>query len=264
MGLFKSFIFTSEQDALPELVFFMAAIIQTGFPGYSAVNNTSGGPSAVKSAGRVTNVEQHDAALAAERSGKLNLTQFGLIKLPREVLILQDEKDAKIKGTRLGDQVQSSSKADLDEERTLTRAADSDNPLKIDPLKPRKEKVDADERKAKEQNSQNGSENAKVNKEADTTKKMDVPETAKKEINQQDVAAFAELVKSHAAPEKGRSEKTRSDDLRRAATEAKSEDREEAVAAPQPSVVGSPTVVYATVQNAADNTGGGENLSVLA
>lgn len=102
----------------------MAAITQAAFPAYSATNNYSGAHTAVKSSGRVMNTEQHDAALAQERAGRFGLTQFGLVKLPREVLFLQNEMETRVKATRQGDQIQKSKETDSDNDRTLKSVED--------------------------------------------------------------------------------------------------------------------------------------------
>lgn len=237
----------------------MASIVQSGYPGYSAVNNYSSQHNAVKSSGRVTNTEQHDAAIALEKSGRLNLSQFGFINLPREVLFLQDERDVKVKATRLGDQVQSSSKSDLDEERSLKNleGGEDENSQRVDPIKPRKERTSADGREVKKDAAGLVQDN---DEQQANTKKLDVRDVSKKDINQKDVAAFAEQIK-RAAPSENRETNAprRSEDRRRAQTEHSKTD-----SAPRYSVVGSPSHVYRSVQATAEGDSSGQNLSVLA
>ncbi|HVY13292.1 MAG TPA: hypothetical protein VHB73_06995 [Alphaproteobacteria bacterium] len=103
----------------------MAALINTVYPSYNNTANYSGVGSAVKSAGAVINPEQYQTVLGLEREGRLGLSQFGLIKLPREVLFLQDERGAKVRGTRQGDQVASSTQSDMDEDRLASKVQDA-------------------------------------------------------------------------------------------------------------------------------------------
>lgn len=245
----------------------MAALIQTGYPGYSAVNNTSAAPHAVKSAGRVNNAEQHEAVIATERAGKLNLTQFGLIKIPREVLFLQDESSAKVKNTLKGDQVQSSSKSDLDEERSLERAGEKDEDalLHLDPLKPRREKTDTPLRQDSGTKKAEDPFLTEKNAHETDTKKLDVREVTTKDASQQTATDFAAFAEAEGAQEAARQHKADHDDEWRDSpitdrVPARTETHEPARA----SVVGTPNVVYQTVQDAAGANTSGQNLSVLA
>lgn len=97
------------------------SFISTVYPSYNNVTNYSGEHAAIKSAGTVHNGEQAQSLSALERAGHLGLTQFGLLRLPREVLFLQEERNAKVKTTKEGDEVASSNKSDLDEGRDLNK-----------------------------------------------------------------------------------------------------------------------------------------------
>jgi hypothetical protein len=95
----------------------MALPINAVFPAYANSSNYSGVNGAVHSAGLVNNVEQAEAVASAQRDGRLGLSQFAFIKIPREVLFLQDEKTAKLKSSS----VASSTKSDFDDERLLNK-----------------------------------------------------------------------------------------------------------------------------------------------
>ncbi|MBI3419048.1 MAG: hypothetical protein HY053_02810 [Proteobacteria bacterium] len=107
----------------------MTALINTVYPSYSNTANYSGTNAAVNSAGAVTNAEHYDTIIGLEREGQLGLSQFGLVKLPREVLFLQDERGAKVKATKQGDQVSSSTRSDLDEDRLIDKVKNGSDPL---------------------------------------------------------------------------------------------------------------------------------------
>jgi hypothetical protein len=102
----------------------MAALINAVYPSFNNTANYSGVNSAIQSAGLVSNPEHHDTVLGLERTGQLGLSQFGLIRLPREVLMLQDDRGAKLKAP----QVSSSTQSDLDEQRTLDKVDDGTTP----------------------------------------------------------------------------------------------------------------------------------------
>jgi hypothetical protein len=95
----------------------MTLPVNTVFPTYNNTSNYTGVNSAIRSAGLVSNPEQAEAVASAERDGRLGLSQFAFIKIPREVLFLQDERGAKLKSSA----VASSTKSDLDEQRLLSK-----------------------------------------------------------------------------------------------------------------------------------------------
>src|SRR5215475_3245630 len=101
----------------------MALPINAVYPSYVDTSNFSGVNAAVRSAGLVSNVEQAEAVASAQRDGRLGLSQFAFLKVPREVLFLQDEKGAKLKSSS----VSSSSRSDMDEGRLLSKVEDPKN-----------------------------------------------------------------------------------------------------------------------------------------
>ncbi len=212
----------------------MAAIINTVFPSFAAVGNYSGVNSGVRSAGIVQNIEQRDTIINLERQGKLGLTQFGLIKLPREVLILQDERDAKVRATRNGDQVTSSSKSDFDEGRTLDRVEDAENiEHRVEAIKARQERSERNNNgvQAKAENAQQAQAKAAEIDNRDPRTRAPAPPAETRRTEE-----FAGL-----AAQRG--------------TEARSEGaapakKREETRANRPTLAGPPSDVYAAVQEA--------------
>jgi hypothetical protein len=100
-------------------IFFMAVPV-TVYPSYSDPTNYSGVTSAVRSGGLITNPEHNEAVMALERTGRLGMTVFGLVQLPREVLMLQDERSAKTKAPT----VSSTTRTTSDEDRLLSKVDD--------------------------------------------------------------------------------------------------------------------------------------------
>ncbi len=99
----------------------MAALIHSYFPVYNDVANYTGTGTAIRSAGIVGNAEQAATIAALQHGGGLPLSQFSLTKLPRNVLFLETEKSAKVKTSREGGEVTSTSQSDLDEDRALNK-----------------------------------------------------------------------------------------------------------------------------------------------
>jgi hypothetical protein len=108
----------------------MAALTNTVYPSYADPTNYSGANSVVRSGGLVTNPDQHEAVMALERTGRLGMTIFGLVQLPREVLMLQDERGAKTKAPNVSSATQTTS----DEDRLLSKVDDgTTTPAPISP-----------------------------------------------------------------------------------------------------------------------------------
>lgn len=207
----------------------MAAIINTVYPSYNNVSNYSGVNSAIRSAGVVRNIDQQQAILGLEREGRLGLSQFGLIKLPRDVLMLQDEREAKVRTTRQGDQVTSSSQSDLDEERDLNRVDDrGDSILRVDAAKARRQKPSDSPR----------DENAALQADAQKQNTRQAGEQADAKTTRKPDGAFGQEFGSlFAKPADAKSE-----------APAQTRKREEGRAT-RPSVTGSPNSIYATIQS---------------
>jgi hypothetical protein len=96
------------------------AVPVTVYPSYSDPTNYSGVNSATRSGGLITNPEHNETVMALERTGRLGMTLFGLVTLPRDVLMLQDERNAKIKAPN----VSSTTRTTPDEDRLLSKVDD--------------------------------------------------------------------------------------------------------------------------------------------
>jgi hypothetical protein len=210
----------------------MASLINASYPSYNYVANYSGAGSSIRSAGAIQNTEHRDTVAGLERAGKLALSQFGFISLPREVLFLQDERDAKIKGTRDSNIVASSNKSDLDEGRDLEKVDDHTDPFrKVEAIKARKNR---------QQNAATASEDGedgRVKDEGETRVREAAVKTAPapaEESRDVFVAANAAMP----APAETRHEPVR--------TEKKRETEKHAERA---SIVGAPVHVYAFIQS---------------
>lgn len=212
----------------------------TVYPSYNNVTNYSGVNSAIRSAGVVQNAEQSQEITALERDGRLNLSQYGLVKLPREVLQLQDERGAKVKSTVQGDQVQKSNKTDHDTDRSLAKAQDATD-----------QAVNALQGKS-QNDASTGDKNSSKDGTTSTLNSVDAADSANKKINAKDNTATTQSNQDNQTS--GQTDGATNDTTSSFTT-----------AAPLTSVTGSPNTVYQTIQAGASSSDfRGQTLSVAA
>lgn len=211
------------------------SFISSVYPSYNNVTNYSGEHAAIKSAGTVHNGEQAQSLSALERAGHLSLTQFGLLRLPREVLFLQEERNAKVKTTKEGDEVASSNKSDLDEGRDLNKV-DNNTGARRSPVDAAATKAKADHLAAAE------NRNAAL---ADEASALETQAAQKQQADKTDGAHREFAPAQHRAEEAAGSAFAAENKAEAAKTERKNE---KGGKPERPSLIGLPTTAYATLQ----------------
>ncbi len=102
----------------------MTGTIITSSPAFAGAGNFGGVGAVVRAQPAAASGDQASAIAALESEGRLNLTQVGFLKVPRDVLFLQGEREAKVRLSLHGDRVASSNESEFDEERDLSRVDD--------------------------------------------------------------------------------------------------------------------------------------------